>query len=161
MTEFISKISPEKKKIRELRYNLYVHGIQEENLGGWASIILDKHEQKTVLSGKEENLSQPNRIDLIGIIEGLRWIYLSVEPKYRKYIIINLNCDNVYCINIIKDWIDKWKDDIDIRPNNDLLKELLELKSKMNISAKWVNKVSNEYSWSVNRISKERKEEIN
>lgn len=160
MTEFISRATPEKKKIRELKYNLYVHGSQEENVGGWASIILNKHEQKTVLSGKEENLQNPNRIDLIGIIEGLKWIYLSVEPKYRKYITVNLICDNVYCVNIVKEWIDKWKDDIEVRPNNDLLKEIIELKTKININAKWVYKVANEYSWSVNRIANERVSEI-
>ncbi len=155
MTEFISKITPEKKKIRELKFTLYAHGNQEDEVGGWATIILDKHEQKTVLSGKEENINQ-NRIDMIAIIEGLNWIYCSVEPKYRKYVMVNLNCDNVFCVNIIKEWLDKWEENIESRPNSDLLKTLIDLKQKMKINAMWTHKVSNEYSWSVNRISNER-----
>jgi ribonuclease HI len=155
MTEFISKITPEKKKIRELKYTLYAHGNIEEETGGWATIILDKHEQKTVLSGKEDNVKE-NRIDMIAIIEGLNWIYFNVEPKYRKHIVVNLNCDNVYCINIIKEWLDKWEEDIDNKPNSDLLKTLLDLKQKIKINAAWTHKVANEYSWSVNRISNER-----
>jgi len=156
MTEFICKITPEKKKIRELKYTVYAHGNKE---GGWATIILDKHEQKTVLSGKEDNVKE-NRIDMEAIIEGLNWIYCSVEPKYRKYIVVNLNCDNVYCVNIIKEWLDKWEEDIENRPNSDLLKTLIDLKNKMKINAMWTHKVSNEYSWSVNRISKERINEV-
>jgi ribonuclease HI len=159
MTEFISKVTPEKKKIRDLKFTLYSHGIQEEGIGGWATIILDKHEQKTVLSGKEEDIKD-NRIDMIAIIEGLNWVYCSVEPKYRKYITVNLNSDNVYCINIIKDWLDKWEETIDSKPNSDLLKSLIDLKDKMKINAMWTHKVSNEYSWSVNRISKERLNEV-
>jgi ribonuclease HI len=159
MTEFISKLTPEKKKIRELKYTLYSHGSQENGVGGWASIILDKNEQKTVISDKEVDLKD-NRIDLISIIEGLNWIYCSVEPKYRKYIVVSLNCDNVYCINIIKEWLDLWKDDIENKPNSDLLKTLIDLKDKMIINPKWTHKVSNEYSWSVNRIANERKGEV-
>lgn len=159
MTEFISKVTPEKKKIRELKYTVYAHGNKEDNIGGWATIILDKNEQKTVLSGKEENVKD-NRIDMISIIEGLNWIYCSVEPKYRKYVTVNLNCDNVYCINIMKEWLDKWEEDIESRPNSDLLKTLIDLKKKMKINAMWTHKVMNEYSWSVNRISNERIKEV-
>ncbi len=159
MTEFISKTTPEKKKLRELKFNMYSHGNKTNNIGGWATVILDKNEQKTVLSGKEEDISD-NRIDMIAIIEGLNWIYCSVEPKYRKYITVTLNCDNVYCINILKEWLDKWRDDIETRPNSDLLKALVDLKSKITINPLWTHKVSNEYSWSVNRISNERINEV-
>jgi ribonuclease HI len=153
--EFISKITPEKKKKRELKYSLYTNGKAENNIGGWAVIILDKNEQKYVLSGKEDN-SNNNRMELYSIVEGLNWIYTSVEPRYRKYISVNLYTDNPYCINIIREWLNKWKDDLNVRPNTDLLMQLLELNTKIKLDTKWIPRVYNEYSWSVDRITNER-----
>ena len=155
-TEFITKITPEKKKKRELKYSLYTNGRSENNIGGWASIILDKYEQKYIMSGKEKESSN-NKMELYSIVEGLNWIYNSVEQKYRKYIKVIIYTDNVFCINIIREWLVKWENEgFDNRPNSDILKNLSELYNKMSIDVKWVPKVLNEYTWSVDRITNER-----
>jgi ribonuclease HI len=161
MTEFIANISPEKRKKRELKYTLYTDGsCDDKKSGGWASIILDKNEQQFTISGKEINTTN-NRMEMVAIIEGLNWIYSSVEQRYRKYINVILFSDSVYCVNTIREWLDKWKEDksIDTRPNSDLLKQLLEIKEKLNIEAKWIQRVSNEYAWSVDKIANERRNE--
>jgi ribonuclease HI len=161
MTEFIANISPEKRKKRELKYTLYTDGsCDDKKNGGWASIILDKNEQQFTISDKEVNTTN-NRMEMIAIIEGLNWIYSSVEQRYRKYINVVLYSDSVYCVNTIREWLDKWKDDgsIETRPNGDLLKQLLDIKDKIHIDAKWIQRVSNEYAWSVDKIANERRNE--
>lgn len=169
MTEFITSVTPEKKKKRELKYTLYTHGscggsdnpdeVNSNNkVGGWASIILDKNEKQFTISDKEENTTD-NRMEMVAIIEGLNWIYTSVEQKYRKYITITLFSDSVYCVNIIKDWIHRWEKDesIETRPNSDLLKQLLDVLNKVNIEVRWTQRVLNPYSWSVNKLSNDRR----
>jgi len=158
MTEFISSITPERKKKRELKYTLYTDGSCSNSEGGWASIILDKNEQQFTISGKEENTTN-NRMEMTAIIEGLNWIYTSVDQKYRKYITITLFSDSIYCVNTIKDWIHKWEKDksIDTRPNSDLLKQLIEVLNKVNVEARWIQRVSNQYAWSVDKIANERR----
>ena len=103
-TEFIAKVSPERKKIRELKFDLYVYGTiisESENIGGWAFNIINKQEQSSSLSGTEQNTDE-QRIKLYPIIEGIKWIINNVERKYRKYIQITLYCESVFCINLIK-----------------------------------------------------------
>lgn len=161
MTEFIANISPEKRKKRELKYTLYTDGsCDDKKNGGWAAIILDKNEQQFTISDKEINTTN-NRMEMISIIEGLNWIYSSVEQRYRKYINVVLYSDSIYCVNTIREWLDKWNEDnsIDTRPNSDLLKKLLEIKDKIHIDAKWIQRVSNEYAWSVDKIANERRNE--
>ena len=159
MTEFISSITPERKKKRELKYILYTDGSCDNNkVGGWASIILDKNENQFTISGKDENTTN-NRMEMLAIIEGLNWIYSSVEQKYRKYITITLFSDSIYCVNTIKDWIRKWEKDesIETRPNSDLLKQLLEILNKVKVEARWIQRVSNPYAWSVDKLANERR----
>jgi ribonuclease HI len=159
MTEFISSITPEKKKKRELKYTLYTDGSCDNNkVGGWASIIIDKNEKQFTISGKEENTTN-NRMEMVAIIEGLNWIYTSVDQKYRKYITITLFSDSVYCVNTIKDWIYRWEKDesIETRPNADLLKQLLDILNKVKVEARWIQRVSNPYAWSVDKIANDRR----
>jgi ribonuclease HI len=159
MTEFISSITPEKKKKRELKYTLYTDGSCDNNkIGGWASIIIDKNEKQFTISGKEENATN-NRMEMVAIIEGLNWIHTSVDQKYRKYITITLFSDSIYCVNTIKDWIYRWEkdDSIETRPNSDLLKQLLNILNKVKVEARWIQRVSNPYAWSVDKIANDRR----
>jgi len=152
--KFVQKLSPEKKKIRELKYQLYTHGNTIDNT--WASLIIDRNEGKTFLCG-DEKFEEKNRIHLVAIIEGLNWIYNQVEQKYRKYIVVTLYCDNVYCVNILKEWLQIWIDTetLESKPNCDLLKTLHEIINKMKIVPKWTTKTQNEYSWMVTKKASE------
>ena len=155
MTDFIQKVTPEKKKIRELKFKIYTHGSQKEIKGGWAFIVLDKFEQKSTFSGSERFINK-NRIEMISIIEALNWIYNYVEVKYRKYIKVTVYTENVYCVNIINEWLKLWKDSLNDRPNSDLLQTLVELKEKMDIKVEWCGKTHSEYMWATQRIANDR-----
>jgi ribonuclease HI len=98
-------------------------------------------------------------MEMMAIIEGLNWVYSSVDQKYRKYITITLFSDSIYCVNTIKYWITKWEKDgsIETRPNSDLLKQLIEVLNKVNVEARWIQRVSNQYAWSVDKIANERR----
>ncbi len=159
MTEFISRITPEIKKKRELKYVLYTDGTcDENNVGGWASIILDKNEKQFTFSGKEENTTS-NRMEMVAIIEGLNWIYTSVKPEHRKYITVTMYSDSIYCVNTIKFWINNWEKDrsLNTRPNSDLLIQLFDILKKITVDTKWIQRVSSQYAWSADKIANERR----
>ena len=140
---------------------IYTDGSSRGNPGpgGWG-VVMKFNDKTKELSGGEK-FTTNNRMEMIAIIEGLNWIHSSVEQRYRKYINVVLYSDSVYCVNTIREWLDKWKGDgsIETRPNADLLKQLLEVKDKIHIDAKWIQRVSNEYAWSVDKIANERRNE--
>ena len=154
MSEFVKKPSTETKIKRELKFQLYADGVCEKDIGGWCSLIIDKNEKKTILSGKENEVTK-QIIEMFPIIEGLEWIYNTVETKKRKHINVTIFTDSPYCVNLLKEWLDMWKDDLDSRPNSELLKKLYELKRKIKIESKWAQKVLNENTWTVDRVSNE------
>jgi ribonuclease HI len=157
--KFIEKLSPEKKKMRELKFQLYTHGSDhQESTTGWASLILDKNENKTFLCG-EEHFDNPNRVHLYSIIEGLNWIYNQVDQRYRQYIVVNLFSDSVYCVNILKEWLQKWieegEEKVLERPNGDLMISLHDLLKVIKIHPKWTSKTQSEYAWMVAKKANE------
>jgi hypothetical protein len=62
-------------------------------------------------------------------------------------------------VNTIKDWIYRWEKDesIETRPNSDLLKQLLDIINKVKVEARWIQRVSNQYAWSVDKIANDRR----
>jgi len=157
--KFIEKLSPEKKKMRELKFQLYTHGAEtRDSITGWASLIVDKNENKTFLCG-EEQFDNPNRVHLYSILEGLNWIYSQVDKKYREYIVVNLFTDSVYCVNILKEWIQKWTEEgeekVLERPNGDLILKLNSHLKTIKINPKWTSKTQNEYAWMVTKKANE------
>ena len=158
MSEFISKVTTEQKKIRDLKYTLYTYGVYDadKNKCAWSCVIVDRYDQKTNISCAEETMTDYKRAELTSIIEGIKWIYLTVTKSYRKYIKITLCSSNIFPVNILREYLDLWKDDIDTRPNSDLLKELILLKSKICLDIKWVSKSHNEHSWNVIKITNDK-----
>ena len=160
-TEFIAKVSPERKKIRELKFDLYVYGTilsgpfnsGSENVGGWAFNIINKQEQSSSLSGTEQNTDE-QRIKLYPIIEGIKWIINNVERKYRKYIQITLYCESVFCINLIKEWIIEWAEQeiLETKPNADMLKEIYGYIKQVQINAKCSSKLISPYLFSLESL---------
>ena len=126
--------------------------------GGFAAKIYYLDKDPKIVIGRESNTTN-NRMEMLAIIEGLNWIYASVDQKYRKYITITLFSDSIYCVNTIKDWIHRWEKDesIETRPNSDLLKQLLEILNKVKVDARWIQRVSNPYAWSVDKLANERR----
>lgn len=46
--------------------------------------------------------------EILLIKKALEWMFNDTEEEYHKYININLNCDSVYAINALNEWIHKW-----------------------------------------------------
>ena len=195
---FVTKPTEEEKKIRKLKYNIFVNGkVKDENQSGiinqdlgsdnniglreteslqvpgprpglpgrdypnskgaWAFLVVDINENKTIIDAKEENTNSL-RIELIGIIESLKWVSNHTEQKYKKFVQITLNTSSIYCYNILNEWLDLWiKDEtISTRPNSDLLIQLNKYRKTMNITSKLTYKVSNENAWAVDRKTNEK-----
>ena len=121
---FVTKPTEEEKKIRKLKYNIFVNGKvnnpvlgsgnEEENTGSlegsWAFVIVDINENKTVIDAKEENTNEL-KIELTGIIESLKWISNHTEQKYKKFVQIILHTSSIYCYNLLNEWIELWTKD--------------------------------------------------
>ena len=106
-----------KDKVEEL--HVWVKGGKDT----WALVYIDGKREVTSLSGKELGCD-PDRIQLIPILEFLRW--MSGEKK--RSVVINTN--SCYVVNVLSEWIDKWKrtdfklDTGGDRPNADILREI-------------------------------------
>jgi|694.fasta_scaffold155495_5 ribonuclease HI len=157
---FLVKISPEQKRLLELQYTIYTDGsCDHKNKGGWAAVIIDNKQKKTILSGFTPS-STNNRMELTAIIEALEWVLNKYDEKTKPYVKICLYSDSRYSINSIRDWISEWeKNDYKIndtteRPNTDLLKKLSHLNKQCQLDAKWVGRNSCENSKKADEICK-------
>ena len=163
---FITKPTEEEKKIRKLKYNIFVNGKFNETTkegsgtlgtGSWAFLIIDINENKTVLDSVEDNTTE-TRIELLGIIEALKRISNQTYKKYHKKVQITLNTSCKFCYNILNEWLEIWiKDEtLQSRPNSDLLQKLHKYTKIMNITPKLTYKVSSEHAWLVDRKTNEK-----
>jgi ribonuclease HI len=104
---FLVKISPEQKRLLELQYTIYTDGsCDHKNKGGWAAVIIDNKQKKTILSGFTPS-STNNRMELTAIIEALEWVLNKYDEKTKPYVKICLYSDSRYSIKrtIIKSMI--------------------------------------------------------
>lgn len=72
--------------------------------GGWAFVILEGDKQVLELAGGALDTTN-NRMELSGVIEGLRYIY----SNYRSDTSITVYSDSQYVIRGITEWFPKWE----------------------------------------------------
>ncbi len=126
-SNFIVPISEEKKRIKELKYQIYVKGSILQNNGNWAVIILNAKSETTVLKGESNNTTL-ERMELYGLVEALKWIIKQYNEKDQKHVKITVYTESIYCTNVLKEWIHVWKKERFInRPNSDLLQDCIQL----------------------------------
>ena len=136
-TNFIKVVSEEKKRLYDLKFQLYVKGYATNHKGGWISIIHNIKEEQTILNDRNNNTNE-DRMSLYAIAEGCKHIIKDYTQTERKHIKINCFTDNIYCINVIKEWIKIWKKEkFNNRPNRDLLIEISDLLSTCNLSIQY------------------------
>jgi ribonuclease HI len=97
--------------------------------GGYGGILEYKNHTKEYSGG--ESLTTNNRMELRGVIEGLK---LLKEPCE-----ISIVSDSSYVVKAINEWLDGWiaKDFKKVK-NVDLWKEYLEVSKPHHITATWV-----------------------
>lgn len=156
--EFVQKITDEKKKLRELTFNVYTTSCFDEktNNGSYSFCIIDRYEKKSTIIQQVESVNKTS-IELIPILESIKYI-INITPNIsRQYICINLNSTSLYSVNIIREWLNKWilDEDTEIkfneRPNYELLGEIHKLISNIKFNIKWVQKSTNEIIWAIDR----------
>jgi ribonuclease HI len=124
---FIIPISDEKKRMKELKYQIYIKGNCFQNNGNWAVIILNSKSEKKELNGTSMNTTL-ERMELYGLVQALKFIINQNNKKDQKHIKIVTYTESIYCTNVLKEWIHIWKKERFInRPNSDLLQECVEL----------------------------------
>jgi ribonuclease HI len=141
---FVKKITPEQRQLYDLRYTVFTDG-SCDNLkkGGWAAVIIDAKQHKTIVSGSCENTTN-NQMELFAIIEALEWIINKYDAKLRQHVVISLFSDSTYCVDTIREWLADWEaTDYQIspgvlRPNVELLRKLSELVKQCKITVSWV-----------------------
>ena len=122
------------EKVEEIQ--VWVKGVLREHKSAWAFVYIDGKKDITFVSG-DSDISDNNRLQLIPVIEFLEWI--SGDEKKR---LVTFYTDSNYLVNVLKEWIDKWKksqfkfaDGTD-RPNADLLRKVDTLRTHTTLNMK-------------------------
>ena len=106
--------------------------------GGWCAIVLNKKTQKpvAVLKGREKNTTN-NRMEMVAVIEGLRYIVTNKLFSTGGEKIIIYSDSNLIVQTLMKGWKRK--------ANLDLWRELDELNEELNVSFFWIKGHSHHY----------------
>ena len=130
-----------KDKIEVIKTYLYEDFLQQENINNetkW-NIIFEQNRKIIIIKGiHDENIIDKEKLCLLTLIELLEWI----NSDKNKSIIVYTK--SVYLVNIIKEWLTKWKRndffmDTDIeRPYANLLRRINDLIDLNTITAKLV-----------------------
>lgn len=85
-----------------MSYVIYADGACKGNpgRGGWGAVVVDPQSKDVELSGSEKD-STNNRMELTGLIEGLK--------KVPEGATVTLYTDSQYCEKGITQWIHSWK----------------------------------------------------
>ena len=120
-SNFLIPISSENRRLKELKFNMYIKSSTTNHSGKWDVNIVNSTGEKTYLNGTNINTTN-DRVTLFGIVEGLKHLLNQYSILDQKHLKINCFTDNIYCSNVIKEWINIWKKEGFVnRPNSDLL----------------------------------------
>jgi ribonuclease HI len=91
-------------------FKLYTDGSSTGRVGegGWAFVIIKDDQLLFELSGGEHETTN-NRMELSGVIEGLRYIYLNHSAEVD----IIVYSDSQYVVKGALEWFPKWEKDIE------------------------------------------------
>lgn len=163
MKSFVVPISEETRRLKRLKYRLYTDGNKKGNKGCWAACSIDAKEKtfytygiREVEKETEEIVFCDHRMELISIIEGLKWILSSFDEETQKHVQIQVYSDSVYAINLAREWIGLWAESrFENRPNKDLILELESLLDKAQINFEWCSQGNNEWMMECKRLTLE------
>ncbi len=135
----MKSICEEKKKQKDYTFHIYILGECFTDYSIWGSVISNsKNDKKNLLLGKH-SISNENRVSLLCLIESIDSI-LNTNSTSTNSIVIECYTNNIYCMNIVNEWLDKWKKERFInRPNLDLLEKLNGLLDKCKLNIHYIN----------------------
>lgn len=123
-----------KEKIEDV--HLWIKGISHVDKSAWAFGYMDSKKDIIFVFG-ESKIVDNDRLQLIPIIEFLELI--SGDDQKR---LVTVYSDSNYLVNVLKEWVDKWKKtqfkfpDGGDRPNADLLRKVEALKNNTILNMK-------------------------
>jgi hypothetical protein len=134
-----------------------------KDLSAWCALIIQEPHDMFNLSNKSgisaymlssiETEMNPIQARLTSILELLKWISTNVSPELLHIIDTSLICNDIYIVNLIKEWIPKWATNNfkfgregQSRPYTDLLKSISEISTKIKLSVQWQSEKSPEMS---------------
>ena len=179
MSQFVSKITPEKKKLRELKFNIYIGAIQNQEKtdsetgdtalknelektlneneqhdpqeeSTYISIVVDKNNKSSTLTKTVSGLYI--RAFITGLIDSINHILSVVEQQYHKYCLVNIKSENIYILTLINSWISIWENNN--FQNRMFARELTELNKLLkiiNFKTVLIHKSCDEYAWSLDK----------
>ncbi len=160
--EFVTLVTPEIKKVRELKFNIYI------NSSNYETIIINRKDERTILTLDNKNntitdstlistnltLDTSERKHLYCIINSIQWILNSTDEKYKKFIVLHVYSNNIYITNLFNNWIPLWiaktlnhsinsfdienKEFLSSKPNGDLFYSILTLTKNLKINYHWI-----------------------
>ena len=85
--DFVQKITEEKKKSRELTFNVYTSSCFDEKTSGgtYGFCIVDRYEKKTIIIEKMNNTSK-SQVELKSILESIKYIINNNENESKQFI---------------------------------------------------------------------------
>jgi hypothetical protein len=114
----------------------------------WGFVFLDKKKNIEIVTGElnDEYVAKSAneesfRLQLQPLVELLSWIQSENKTDNRRVLIVNTK--DVFTVNCISEWIDRWKKaDFQIsggvRPNSDLLSQISDLKVGLTVKMKLI-----------------------
>jgi hypothetical protein len=163
-----NNVNKSKSKPKPIVYNIFICTKYKtsENInddlcyGCWSFLCIqqpqDAHnnqqeKQTTYMVSNEEISKNHVHIRLLGIIEILKWITCNIDELQYPSVHANIVSNDVFVVNLLKEWIPKWhknnfcinKNDNEKRPNYVLLEQISNITSRINLSIKWEVEKSN------------------
>jgi len=106
-----SIISKESNNLTELSHiNRYVSIYNNKGQSPYRNkLILSLDENEINILNNTKNIFYKNYYnDILLIKKAIEYIFSFNDPKYHKYININIKCSNIYTENALKEWIYNW-----------------------------------------------------
>jgi len=114
-----------------IKIDIYTDGscLGNPGPGGWGAVILKDEEEIKILGGEKDTTN--NRMEMMAIIEALKWVRKNFEEGDLQNLDITIYSDSSLIIRTINDG---WKR----KANTDLWEEIERNRAWLNIKWQWV-----------------------
>ncbi len=151
--DFVHKVTPQKKRARQLKYSIYTRVFQnntDSQISDYIIIISDRFDIKKTIKG--HTFLNKDYTEVYAILEAIKHIYNLVEDEYKKFINLKIFSNNIFITNFLREWIYIWANDKFEKCNlplniililKDIYNYILEIKSDIF----WITKTTDETTW--------------
>ena len=142
---FLTDISPEMKRLMELKFTIYIDAC---NIGQEckSSVIIYDNKMKptfthtivapipatlTTTTTIVNNLlaNTPDRLELQALLHALSYLEQKFDEKTKGYVCVDIVTNSTYTTNVLREWAQLWISDntLTTRPNHDIIASLVPL----------------------------------